>query len=154
MRIERSFTVAAPIGEVWAEIRDPGRMVSCVPGCESIEPVGEETYRAVVAVSVGPISARFNLTVEILEEEPPYRVRTATRGEEGSRASLVQAESEMRLRETDAGGTEIVYVSDVEIGGRLGRYGAGMMKKIAERKAATFEETFCGRLEAREGSNR
>jgi hypothetical protein len=150
MRIEESFEVAAPQSAVWAEIRDPARMVTCVPGCESIERLEGETYRAVVTVSVGPIKARFNLTVSVEEERPPEFVRTLTRGEEGSRASVVQADSMLTLTPLDGGATRVAYASEVEIGGRLGRYGASMMKKIAERKARDFETAFRARVESAE----
>jgi carbon monoxide dehydrogenase subunit G len=150
MRIEQSFEVEAPLDAVWAEIRDPERMVICVPGCESIEALDETTYRAVVGLSVGPIRARFNLTVAVEEERPPLYARTTTTGEEGSRASMVRAVNEVHLEDLGDARTRIAYSSEVEISGRLGRYGGGMMKKIAERKAREFEEAFRARVEAQE----
>ena len=148
MRIERSFEVDAPLTAVWADIRDPERMVTCVPGCQAVEQVDDTTYRASVALAVGPIRATFDLNVEIETETPPTYVRTMTTGDEGSRASMVRATSEMRLEEISAGTTRVSYASDVEISGRLGRYGAGMMTKIANRKAEEFETAFCARFNA------
>lgn len=142
MRIEQSFSVAAPPDRVWTLIRDPEVMVGCVPGCDAIEQVDATSYKAQVTVSVGPIKARFNLAIDIVEEEPPRFVRTTARGEEGSRASMVKSTNEMSLTALDDGGTDIAYAADVEISGRLGRYGAGMMKKIATKLAAKFEEAF------------
>lgn len=150
MRIEQCFEADAPLDVVWAEIRDPERMVICVPGCESIEALDETTYRAVVALSVGPIRARFNLTVGVEEERPPHYARTSTSGEEGSRASMVRAVTEVHLEDTGDGRTRVAYASEVEVSGRLGRYGAGMMKKIAERKAREFETAFRARVESQE----
>lgn len=151
MQIAESFAVAAPRARVWALIRDPEQMIACVPGCESIEQVDESNYTAAVKVAVGPIKARFNLAIAILEERAPDYVRTESKGEEGSRASVVRSVNTVTLSDTEDGGTELAYASDVEISGRLGRYGAGMMKKIAGRMAKSFEASFRELAENPEG---
>jgi hypothetical protein len=147
MRIEGTFTVAAPRERVFAEITNPALMASCIPGCEAIELVDPKTYRARILVEVGPIKARFNLVVEVTQEEPPARVLCVTRGEEGSRASMLNANSELSLAATGAAATEVKYVSDVSITGRLGKFGLGIMKKKAESLGAKFAERFRGKIE-------
>lgn len=147
MRIEGSFTVAAPPERVFAEITNPALMAGCIPGCEAIEVIDGKTYRARILVEVGPIKARFNLVVEVTEEEPPARVASVTRGEEGTRASVISSNNELLLAPAD-GGTEVKYVSEVSVTGRLGKFGLGMMKKKAEQLGAKFAETFRGKIEA------
>jgi carbon monoxide dehydrogenase subunit G len=151
MKLEHAFDVAADQETVWTLIRDPARMVPCVPGCEECEQVGDDEYRAKVTVSVGPIKASFNLTIDIVEEHPPTLLVSRSRGEEGSRASVVKSDNELRLEALPDGGTRISYAAEVEISGRLGRYGAGMMKKIATRLAGKFEESFQTMAEAEAG---
>jgi carbon monoxide dehydrogenase subunit G len=148
MRIEGSFIVAAPRERVFAEITDPALMASCVPGCEAIEVVDPKTYRARVLIEVGPIKARFNLIVEVKSEEPPERVISVTRGEEGSRASMLSANNELVLAPAEGGGTEVKYVSEVSVTGRLGKFGLGIMKKKAEQLGAKFADNFRGKIEA------
>lgn len=147
MRIEGSFIVAAPRERVFAEITNPALMAGCIPGCEAIEAVDGKTYRARILVEVGPIKARFNLVVEVTEEEAPARVASVTRGEEGTRASVISASNELLLAPAE-GGTEVKYVSEVSVTGRLGKFGLGMMKKKAEQLGAKFAETFRGKIEA------
>lgn len=146
MRIEGRFTVAAPVEAVFPRITDPALMASCVPGCEAIEVVDAKTYRARIVIEIGPIKARFNLLVEIVSEEPPVRVLSTTRGEEGSRASMVSASNELVLVPA-AGGTEVRYASEVSVTGRLGKFGLGIMKKKAEALGAKFAESFRAKLE-------
>lgn len=148
MRIEGSFIVAAPRERVFAEITNPALMASCVPGCEAIEVVDPKTYRARILVEVGPIKARFNLIVEVKSEVPPERVVSVTRGEEGSRASMLSANNELVLAPAAGGGTEVKYVSEVSVTGRLGKFGLGMMKKKAEQLGAKFADNFRSKIEA------
>lgn len=146
MRIVGCFHVAAPRERVFAEITNPALMASCIPGCEAIEVIGPTAYRARILVEVGPIKTRFNLIIEITAQEPPARVLSSTRGEEGSRASMLSANSELTL-EAAGNGTDVKYASDVSVTGRLGKFGLGVMKKKAEALGARFAETFRSKIE-------
>lgn len=148
MKIEGSFPVDAPRGLVWEKIRDPAVMGSCIPGCEAIEKIDDMSYRAVVGVKVGPIKARFNLVVEVTREDEPERVFSRSRGEEGTRASVVSSENVLTLTEVDAGHTDVHYTSDVSMTGRLGKYGLGIMQKKADALGAEFAQAFRARVEA------
>jgi carbon monoxide dehydrogenase subunit G len=138
MKIEERFVIAAPIESVWAFIRDPDRVAPCIPGCESVETISPSRYRSTIAVVLGPIKARFNVIVELTEEHPPHRMVCTTRGEEGSRASVMSAQSELVLTAINDKQTEVDCTSDVSIVGRLGRFGLGIMKKRASQLAVEF----------------
>ena len=147
MKFTGAFDVNAPPSAVWEKIRDPGLMAQCVPGCDSIERINETTYRAVVGVKVGPISARFNLTVEILREEPPTRVLSRARGEEGGRASALSSDNVLSLSPLGDHGTHVEYEAEVNVTGRLGKFGLGIMRKKVEQLSEAFVVTFRDRVE-------
>ncbi len=146
MLVEGSFIVETPREEVWRRITDPAAMAPCVPGCEAIETIDSRNYKARVRVEVGPIKASFNLEVEITEENSPESVRSITRGEEGSRASIVSAHNLLQLIPLDERRTEIRYRSEVSVVGRLGKFGLGMMRKKADQLGKQFGERFAARL--------
>ncbi len=147
MKFAGAFDVKAPRPAVWEKIRDPGLMAACIPGCDSIEKVSETSYRAVVAVKVGPISARFSLVVDIVREEPPTRLVARARGEEGGRASALSCESLLSLTSLGEAGTRVEYEADVDVTGRLGKFGLGIMRKKVEQLSEAFVAAFRGRLE-------
>ncbi|MDE0511639.1 MAG: SRPBCC domain-containing protein [Gammaproteobacteria bacterium] len=132
MKVEKTFTVRASPQTVWDFAKDPEKMAPCIPGCKDITAVDATRYKAQVAVKVGPISAKFNLDLEIVEETPPVEIISKTRGEEGTRASMLTADNVVRLRANDDGSTEVYCSSESSITGRLGKYGAGMMMKKAD----------------------
>ncbi len=142
VRIEGNFDIAASRDAVYRHITDPGLMARCVPGCESIEQVSPTSYRARVTISVGGIKARFNLVVEVKREQPPGLVLSQTRGEEGSRASVLAADNELTLVEVDPLTTRVSYGSDVSNMGRLGKFALGVMKK----KVGAMGQEFAARL--------
>ncbi|WP_116081800.1 CoxG family protein [Tropicimonas sp. IMCC34011] len=146
MKIEGEFEVEAPRTEVWKKIQDPQIMGACIPGCDSIEQLDDTSYRAQVSVKVGPIKARFNLLVEVLEEQPEHTILSRTSGEEGTRASVVNSDNVLRLADTDSGGTRVDYVADVSVTGRLGKFGLGIFRKKADQLAGQFVENFREKL--------
>lgn len=147
MFLEERFEVAAPREHVWKIIRDPQCMMPCIPGCRRIDMISDSFYKASLGIAVGPIKAEFDLDIELQDEEPPERMISVMRGEEGSRASQLQATNVVRLTEIDPHTTEVYYSSDVAITGRLGRFGLGVMRKTAGRLAAKFEQAFKAQIE-------
>jgi len=148
MRIADSFIVQAPVERTWTAITDPEIVGTCMPGCEEIETVSDTLYRAKVRIKIGPISANFALKVEVLEEHPPTRIVFVSRGEEGDRASKVQAENMLTLEPLDGGTTRVLYESEVSVTGRLAKFGFGMMKKKTQSLAEEFASGLEDRLNA------
>ncbi len=147
MRLDGNFEVNAPRTVVWERITDPALMVGCIPGCEEIEQVDAKNYKAVVAVSLGIIKARFHLAVQITGEDPPNAIHATTSGEEGTRASTVSAANVVTLSEVAPDKTRVEYVSEVSLSGRLGKYGLGMMRKRATAMSDEFAANFRRKLE-------
>ena len=142
MIIEEEFAVDAPLAHVWACIRDPAFVAPCVPGCQDVEDIGGGAYRAAVKVGIGPIKTVFKLDIEVLEETPPNFARVETRGQENTNASRLTAKSELTLTASGDNATRVHYKSDVQVVGRLAKFGLGIMKKKAKTLGAEFAENF------------
>jgi len=132
MKIEKTFTVDAPQQKVWSFITSAEQMAPCIPGCQGAEETRPGNYKATIQTKVGPIKTTFSVDIERTEQRPPEFASYDTRGEEGSRASRIKATSTIRLRALAADQTEVHYLSDIHIMGRLGKFGTGMMQKIAD----------------------
>jgi carbon monoxide dehydrogenase subunit G len=143
--IEGQFPVGAPPEALLAHLFDARFMASCLPGCETLEPLDEDRYRAVVLLTMAGIKARFDLQVQITRRDE-RNVWAVTRGEEGGQASTLQADSQVTLEPT-AEGTLVRYRSDVSVTGRLGRFALGMMKKKAQSIGDEFADNLRRQLE-------
>lgn len=142
MKIEETFTVAAPIEKVWAVITNPALVAPCIPGCQGAETTGANTYKSKIKVGLGPINVTFVLDIELTEQRPPHFLAATTRGEEGGRLSSLSAQSTLALQAGADGATQVAYASEVSVVGRLGKFGLGVMKK----KAKTLGEEFAASL--------
>ena len=146
MLIDGQFPVAAPPHVLLAHLFDARLMASCLPGCETLEPLADDRYRAVVVIAMAGIKARFDLQVEITRRDEA-NVWAVTRGEEGGHASTLQADSQVSL-EAVPEGTLVRYRSEVAVTGRLGRFALGMMKKKAQSLGDEFALNLQRKLEA------
>jgi len=144
MLIDGQFTVVAPPEALMRHLFDARLMASCLPGCESLEALDADRYRAVVAVALAGIKARFDMQVQVIERADRF-VRATTRGEEGGNASQVQADNRIMLEEVP-GGTRVSYKSEVSVTGRLGRFALGMMKKKAQALGDEFAQNLQRKL--------
>src|SRR3546814_1036245 len=50
---------------VWQALNDPDVLKLCVPGCESIEATGENAYKLVSQIKIGPVSRSEEHTSEL-----------------------------------------------------------------------------------------
>ena len=145
MLVEGQFPVAAAPETLLVHLFDARLMASCLPGCESLEAIDDDSYRAVVVIGMAGIKARFDLEVEITAREA-LDVWALTRGAEGGQASTLRAESQVSLRPAPDG-TLVVYRSEVSLTGRLGRFALGMMKKKAQSMGDEFAENLRLKME-------
>ncbi len=153
MIIDKTFIVAAPQGQVWEFITSPDKVAACVPGCLGAEEIEPDRYKAEIKTKVGPIKTTFKVDIETIEKRPPEFASYQSKGEEGSKASRIKATSSLNLKAIDAGHTEVTYSSDIAIMGRLGKFGSGMMKKVADSIGDEFVAEMLAQLEP-EGETR
>lgn len=146
MEIEKTLAIAAPPARVWALLLDPEVMGGCVPGMQSIEVVSPTEYKAVMAVKIAFISAKFRLRTVIVEQRAPFYLRCEGTGEDASVASSLKQQSEMSLAEQPDGGTELRMKVKVDVLGRLGSFGLSVMKTKADRMWDEFGQNLAKRI--------
>lgn len=131
MKIEKKFTINASQREVWEFITVPEKVAPCVPGCEGAEDLGGGKYKASVKVGIGPINTKFDLDVETLELRAPEYAVYSAKGDEGGKASRIKSETTLALS-PNGEYTDVHYISEVSIVGRLGKFGSGLVNKVAD----------------------
>lgn len=80
MDIAGSYTFDAPSERVWALLVDPAVISSCIPGCSSFEPTGDNRYRARLTVALAAITGAYEGAVTVAEQVPPSSYRLVAEG--------------------------------------------------------------------------
>src|SRR6202161_1171096 len=75
--------IGAPRQIVWDALNDPPTLKASIPGCGSLEKTGDNQMKAVAAVRLGPISARFNGAVTLSDIDAPNSYTITGEGQGG-----------------------------------------------------------------------
>jgi len=132
--------IAAPKDKVWAALNDPDVLKECIPGCESIEKLSETEMKAVAAVKLGPISARFTGKVLLSDLDPPNGYTISGEGQ-GGVAGFAKGGASVKLTDEE-GGTKLAYQVNAQIGGKMAQLGARLIDSTAKQMAESFFSKF------------
>ena len=125
---EGSYEMKASPDRIWEFIVDPTKIGRCLPDLKSLEIEGEDKFVAVTRVGVGPIRTDFKFRMEITRKEPPSRVELRADGYgSGSRVNL---DIGIEIRQV-AGGSLLVYRSEVKVGGMMAGLGQRVITDTA-----------------------
>lgn len=139
MRLEHEFSVDAPAEQVWAFLMDVPKMAACIPGTSGVTEIDPTTYDATVAAKIGPITAKFGCRISVLAlDAETKRGSVEVAGKDNKLGGGVKAKMEMALAGEPTGPTTVRIVSDVDILGKIGQYGHGMVTKRADAMLADF----------------
>ncbi len=136
MKIEGSHDIPAPREKVWAAFLDPERLRQAIPGCEKLEPIGEDEYKATLKVGVAAVRGTFEGKVKLSDKQPPRSYRMAIEGSGGP--GFLRGEAVMTLADAAAGGTTISYSADVQVGGLIAGVGQRMLGGVSKMMADQF----------------
>jgi 2-furoyl-CoA dehydrogenase large subunit len=119
----------APPQAVFDVLLDPDALVQVIPGCNALEPNGENRYKADVTVGVGLIKARYQAEVALSELDPPRSLRLAGAG----LSSVGSARgSGLVSLEPQGGGTLLRYDYSAEVSGKVAAVGSRMLEGAAK----------------------
>jgi carbon monoxide dehydrogenase subunit G len=130
IKVHHQFTVPAPLESVWAFLRDVNSFASCIPDVQRVQAMDERTFSAVVKVQILTMKAQFQVTATIVEETPPTHLVSELRGEDAERGGTISLRNVLDLRSLPTGETEVSYVVDGKLSGKLAALGGGMAVKL------------------------
>jgi len=136
MDMSRSERIAAPRDNVWAALNDPAILKHCIPGCESIEKISDTKMTAKVTLKVGPVKASFAGRVTLSELDPPNGYKITGEGS-GGVSGFAKGGATVNLKD-DGGTTQLDYVVNAQIGGKLAQLGARLIDSAAKKIAGEF----------------
>ena len=148
MEFSGTETIAAPIDKVWAYLMDAHKVAACTPGYQSLEELGEEHWKAVVSVGVGPVRAKFTLDVTRPEKHEPNLMVVQARGK--APGSTVDLSGRMNLTAVDPQHTRMDWTAEVTVSGTLASVGARLLKSTEEKLTRQFFDCLKEKLQTAE----
>ena len=145
MKLEGTYDVPAPRKKVWAAFLDPKVLKKAIPGCEKLEVVGPDEYKATMKIGVGGVKGTFEGKVKLTEKNPPDNYKMAVEGTGGP--GFIRGETLITLTDYE-GGTRVSYTADVQVGGLIASVGQRMLGGVSKMMADKFFNRMADLLEA------
>ena len=129
MEITGSYHFDAPPERVWALMMDPAAIASCIPGCEALEPQGDDRYRAKITIGMAAITGTYEGTVVLSDKVANTSYRLSVEGQ--GRPGFVKGDADIRLR-AEGTGTVVELTATVHTGGAIARLGQRLIGSAAK----------------------
>jgi carbon monoxide dehydrogenase subunit G len=143
MKLVSEFSVPARPEEVFPLFFDADTMRACIPGCEELERLDENTYRGRLVNEIAHVrfSAGFSAAIESVTDAG--EVRAVLKGEDRRLGSSIKIDARLTVR-PDGGASVVGYEMDMALWGKLGRLG----EPIVRRRSREVELEFVKALTA------
>ena len=146
MDLSGEYSFEASPEQVFDAMIDPNVVAVCMPGCERLEPIGENRYRAVLSMGIAAITGRYEGTIELRDLNRPssYVLAIDSRGKPG----FVKGEGRLELTAAEGGGTTVKFSGKAQIGGTIARVGqrlvGGASKMMTDKFFACLASKLAG----------
>jgi len=128
MNLTASYTFSASPETVWKLLNDPEVIAGCLPGCERLEPIGEDRYRAALTLAVAAVSGQYTGTVAILDKHPRQSYRLVVDGT--GKTGFVKGEATIELvPQNDS--TIVNVTGQGQVGGLVARVGQRLLTSVS-----------------------
>jgi hypothetical protein len=146
VKISGTYTLPLSQERAYAVMQDPEVLARAIPGCESLEKVGPDEYRMKMKMALASLSGAFEGKVRITEQTPPNSFRLVVEGT--GRIGFVKGDGLLKLSPAEAGGTEVAYEGEAQVGGTIAAVG----QRLIDGTAKTMIKKFFDKLAAEAAS--
>jgi len=146
MKIHGSHKVPLPTERAYAILQDPVILAACMPGCEGLEKIGEDSYRMKMKMVMAAMSGQFDGKVRITEQNPPESFKLAVEG--NGKIGFMKGEGLLTLTADGDQSTDVRYDGDVNVGGTIAAVGQRLIDSTSKMMIKRFFDKLCEKAAA------
>jgi carbon monoxide dehydrogenase subunit G len=135
VKISGSYVLPLPPAEAYKKLQDPEVLAAAMPGCESLEKIGDNEYRMKMKMALASLSGNFDGKVQITSSVPPESFKLMVEGT--GKVGFMKGEGLLKFTAKD-GGTEVSYEGDVQVGGTIAAVGNRLIDATAKMMIKRF----------------
>lgn len=145
--LNETFRVSAPPDRVWAFLKDPAQVVTCLPGAELTETLDEKTYAGRVKVKVGPITAAYAGRATLAQvDDADRRMQIVAEGKESGGSGQARMTMSGHVSALPEGGSQVSVDAQIDIAGRVMQFGRGLIESVNKQLFKQFADSVQAKL--------
>ena len=144
MELQGERLIPATVAQTWEALNNPETLKACIAGCESLERTGDDAFTAMVAVKVGPVSAKFKGNLKMTNIQAPHSYTINFDGQGGA-AGFGKGSADVALTD-EAGQARLKFVAKAQVGGKMAQIGSRLIDAAAGKIAEDFFTAFEAKL--------
>ena len=148
VELSKTFSIRAPINDVWDFMTDIKKVSTCIPGAQYNELLGDNEHSVMLTVKVGPIKSSYRSEVAIKSlDKSNYTMDIEGRGTDTKGKGGANMEMTGKLIDNGDGTTGVTGDSTGTIQGMLAQFGSRMIEDVSNQLFVQFTETLRTKLE-------
>ena len=124
------------IGVIWNLLMNPDSLSRIIPGVTKLEKTAENSYKSVVEINIGPVSGRYEGTVQL--NDVVENTRFLLRALQNSKIGDANATVNIILSPVNSSQVELKFDGDVKLTGLMARMGQRMLSGVANSLIKVF----------------
>ena len=140
MELAGDRLITASLARTWEALNDPEVLRRSIPGCDSLERVGDNHFTAHLSLRIGPVSAKFTGEVRLKDVVPQRGYRIDFDGK-GGVAGFGRGSANVNLT-AEGSQTRLHYRANATVGGKIAQVGSRLVDATAAKLADDFFKRF------------
>lgn len=136
MHLEGTHSLNASPQEIWNLLMDPETLARITPAISRLEPLGDDKYKAIAEVKLGPVKGSFEGQMAVVDKKEPEHFTLLI--EQKSRMGNANAEGKIQLTPSGDNQTEVNFNGDAKLSGTLARMGQRVIGGVANSMVKQF----------------
>ncbi len=142
--LHQRLLFSTPPAQLWAILRDPQAIVSCIPGA-SFTTMDGHNLTGEITVAIGPVRARFTGAAQLTYDAAAFAGIATGQGQDKASGTRLSATANFRV-EPDGGGSVLGFDIDYSLKGPLAQLAK---QRVVEMLADEITAMFAANLRAR-----
>ena len=137
MKISGTHSLPVSQQRAYELLQDPLVLAKSMPGCDTLERIGEHEYHMKMKMALASVSGLFDGKVRIADLQPTSSFRLIVEG--SGKIGFMKGDGLLTLTPT-TGGTDVRYDGSVEVGGTIAAVGQRLIDTTARMIIKRFFE--------------
>jgi len=129
MHVKGDHTFKVSQQQLWDYLMDPAVLEKITPGVSKLEPIGDDAYRTISNIKIGPVKGSFKGKLIVVDKNEPNSF--ALEMEQLSKIGNAHAKIEMNLADAEINHSTLSFDGKANLSGVIARTGQRVLSGVA-----------------------